>query len=460
MKIINYFSSAIFFWMVWIIIPLIMEIIPAFMNFLILFKKKFVRKRLQDIIYYPEITLIIPVYNSADTLKECIESIVNSDYPTEMIQVMLVNNQGKDNSFEIYQMCQKEYPYLRLNWLNSQQGKSKALNLALFNSAGQYIIHIDSDGILHPKALKNIVTKMENEPKTHCLTGVIMTNASMIEATKKPGMRLLRRAEYFEYTQAFLAGRNYQSESDSIYTMSGAFSAFRKSTIMRTQMYNTDTVGEDTHVTFQVRDKLKLRVKLCEDAIFFVDPIESLDKLYTQRQRWQRGEMEVAHIFLKKDIDSIKGFFSNFAVRLIMYDHTFAFPRMIWYFALICLVFLNYPLRLLVLSTVLIFALYSFSAFLFYLNVICFLSEFKDIRRYYSKMWYMVILMPMYNFLTFWFRFAGIINSIKGEQSWKTQTLTQEKQKFGEIVYKDFRYLIMLRKNIKRKVTLGQENEE
>lgn len=460
MRIIDYVSSEIFFWMVWIIIPLIMEIIPAFGNFLILIKKKLIKKKYQEIVYLPEITLIVPVYNSADTLRECIASVVNSDYPQNMINLMLVNNQGQDDSFEVFKLCQKEFPELKITWMNSKQGKSKALNLALFNSSGKYIIHIDSDGILHPKALKNVVTKMENEAHTHCVTGVIMTNSSMINDTKNKWLRLIRKAEYFEYTQAFLAGRNYQSESNSIYTMSGAFSAFRKSTILRTQLYNTDTVGEDTHVTFQVRNKLKLKVKLCENAIYFVDPIESIDKLYTQRQRWQRGELEVAHVFLKQDMNSIKRFISNFAIRLMMYDHTFAFPRMIWYFALICLVFLNYPLRLLLLSLVLIYILYSFSGFLFYLNVLGFLKEFKDIKRYYRRLLYMVIIMPAYNFITFWFRFAGIINAIKDEQSWKTKTLTQERMKTAEIIRNDFRYILNFRRKLKRKVTIGQDNEE
>ena len=142
----------------------------------------------------------------------------------------------------------------------------------------------------------------------------------MINETKNFWLRLLQKAEYFEYCQAFLAGRNYQSEVDKIFTMSGAFSAFRKSAILQTQMYNTDTVGEDTHVTFQVREKLNLKVKLCENAIYYVDPIESFNKLYTQRQRWQRGEIEVAHIFLK-DVKAVFQFASNFAVRLISDIH-------------------------------------------------------------------------------------------------------------------------------------------
>ena len=36
----------------------------------------------------------------------------------------------------------------------------------------------------------------------------------------------------------------------------------------------------------------KERVEVCEDALFFVDPIENVNKLYTQRQRWQREALK------------------------------------------------------------------------------------------------------------------------------------------------------------------------
>ena len=44
-----------------------------------------------------------------------------------------------------------------MQWMNAKQGKSRALNMALFNSEGKYIINIDSDGILEKSALKNLV---------------------------------------------------------------------------------------------------------------------------------------------------------------------------------------------------------------------------------------------------------------------------------------------------------------
>jgi len=454
MTILNYFSSSIVFWIAWIIIPVLMEIIPALGGFLILLKKVFSKKD-TPLSNYPEITVIIPVYNSAATLRGCLESIYLSNYPNEMIKIMLVNNQGSDNSFEVYGQCQSDFNNLTVQWLSAKQGKSKALNLALFNSDGKYIIHIDSDGKLHPDALKNMVTRFEQNPNIHCVTGSVLTDPILIENTKGFIKRLFCRLEFCEYCQAFLAGRNFQSELDSIYTLSGAFSAFRKSTILKTYLYNTDTVCEDTHVTFQVRNLLKQKVNICENALFFVDPIENFNKLYTQRQRWQRGEIEVAHMFMNKKLSAAKGFVSDFTIRLLMYDHTFAFPRMIWYFALICLVFMNYSMKLIVVSLSLIFFLYILSAFMFYFNILLYLTQFKDLKQYYRKKWYVVALLPFFNFIVFWIRFAGIINSIKGESSWKTKNLSEEWELFKKVISSDFFYISKTINYMKSRVNNG-----
>lgn len=442
-------SREMIFWMAWIIIPLVMEILPAFGGFFILLKKRLTRKRTLENSFLPQITVIIPVYNSAGTLRACLESVYQSDYPVRLMDVLLINNGSADNSYEVFNQCQAEFKDLPMSWLNASQGKAKALNLALFNSHGKYIIHIDSDGKLHKDAIRNMAERFEREPDTVCLTGSILTDMKEIEKTKGFLFKLVRRCEFFEYCQSFLVGRNIESEFNNIYTLSGAFSAFRKSVIMKSQMYNSTTVSEDTQVTFQMREKG--RVRLCENAFFFVDPIESYNKLYTQRQRWQRGEIEVSHMFLKEDLN-VAGFFKNFMVRVLLFDHTFAFPRLIWFFALIFLIFLNYPVSLVLGSAAIIYMLYFFSMLLFFLNVILYLTSVKDILKYYRAKWYTILVLPAFNFVVFWIRFAGIINSIKSQGSWKTTTLSEEWIKIKKAVNDDFHLPSRIVKSLRRKV--------
>jgi putative glycosyltransferase (exosortase G-associated) len=438
MVIIKRILNSFIFWGAWILIPVIMEIVPSFGSLFLLLRRRLRQnKPLESPKLYPEISIIVPVYNSADTLFNCIKSINDSTYPNEKINVFLVNNQGKDDSFSVFAQCQERFPTLRQQWMNAKQGKSRALNLALYNSEGKYIINIDSDGVLEPHALVNLITKFENRPKLNCMTGAILTTPEMIQEYHSPWSRLLRNLEFMEYAQAFLAGRSYASEINSVYTLSGAFSAFRKSAILKSRLYNTDTICEDTQLTFQMRQIYKERVEVCEDALFLVDPIESVDKLYTQRQRWQRGSLEVAKMFMN-DGFKLRSMFTNINVKTLLYDHTFAFPRMIWYLALICLLVMKYSGAVLVYSTLMIFALYIVIGYAYFFTARYFLKANKELRAYYTKHWYCIILMPAFNLMVFFIRLAGIINSVGTDSAWKTQTLSDEKRAFAEVVAGEF----------------------
>lgn len=456
MEIIDRLVNSFVFWAAWIVIPLIMEIIPSIGSFLVLLKHKLFAKKIPKPIIYPEISIIVPVYNSEDTLEACIRSINDSEYPNQKIRIFLVNNQGKDNSFDVYTKCQQKYPDLIMQWLNAKQGKSRALNLALYNSDGKYIIHIDSDGVLERSALTNLVDKFENDATVNCMTGAIMIQPELIQEYPRGKQRLFRKMEFMEYAQAFLAGRNYASDLDSIYTVSGAFSAFRKSAILKSRLYNTETLAEDTQITFQMRYLQGERIYMCENAIFFVDPIEDVDKLYTQRQRWQRGSLEVSKMFVGQKMRPGQ-MFSDVSVRTLMYDHTFAFPRIIWYLALICLMFVGYSGKTVILATLLLFGLYTVCGYLYYVSTVGFLSDFKGLQKYYAKQWWIVPLLPFFNFVVFFIRFAGIINSINTDSAWKTRTLSQEKNDFKAIVKSDFSGIYAKVKKIRSFVNYDEE---
>lgn len=437
MDIINRILNSFVFWAAWIIIPLIMEIAPAVGSIFILQKRKIFPAQDRKPILYPEITIIIPVYNSAQTLEACLRSIAESDYPDSCINIFLVNNQSTDDSFYVYTQCQKKFPTLLMRWMNAEQGKSKALNLALYNSSGKYIIHIDSDGALEPSAIRHMVERFESDTSINVMTGAICTNPALVEQYPRGLSRLFRKLEFMEYAQAFLAGRNYASESNSIYTLSGAFSGFRKMAILKSWLYSTDTICEDTQITFQMKYVLKEQVKISEKSIFFVEPIEGFDKLYTQRQRWQRGSLEVAKLFGANSLNPAK-MLKDVNVRTLMYDHTFAFPRLIWYVALICLSFMGFSGKTIGLSMAAIFVMYIVCGYFYFFAILGFLSEFKELKRYYRKQWWIIALLPFFNFLVFFIRVAGVINTIGTDSAWKTKTFSDERGIFRKQVKKDF----------------------
>ena len=82
------------FWITWTLIPIVVEIIPAIWSTGRLIIRQLHAPKLDKPQKWPMITVIVPVYNSADTLFACIRSLNNQTYPKDSLQVILANNQS------------------------------------------------------------------------------------------------------------------------------------------------------------------------------------------------------------------------------------------------------------------------------------------------------------------------------------------------------------------------------
>lgn len=433
---INQLIHQLGFWASWLLIPILFEIIPTLWHSFRTNYSKILNQPLSIPQKLPMISIILPVYNSEKTLFECIESIVNTTYPKDLIQMTIVNNNSQDNSFREFGRAQVAFPNALLQWIDADQGKAKALNSAIYNSIGQYIINLDTDGILQPDALRNLVLYFENNPDIDAAAGAVLTNKKMIQDTKKWQEQVLRVNEYFEYLQACMFGRSMESAKNQLFTMSGAFSAFKRETLVSTYMYNVDTVGEDTDMTFQIRERLGKKVGFCYNAIFYVEPIDGVSELYTQRQRWQRGQVDVSSDFLAEDMH-IGNFFKNFMVSRLMVDHTFLFPRLIWTIGLFVLVFYGYSAILILASFVLMYLLYVLFSILIYWQVNRMLTDFKQEKKYLKRKWWVVLTLPLYNMIVSIIRFIGIINMITNSATWRTNNFKNELKVIKQIILDD-----------------------
>jgi putative glycosyltransferase (exosortase G-associated) len=311
-------------------------------------------------------------------------------------------------------------------WYNTSSGKAKALNLGIRSSNGEYIFNIDSDGWLEKNAIRNLIVKFKSDSKISALTGVILIDSDYIVKTKNIFLKLLQKCESFEYLESFLVGRNFSSLFNSMYTLAGACSAFKRESVINTQLYNFETVGEDTHMTFQIRAFIGGKILLAENSFFYVEPMESIDKLYSQRQRWQKGQLEVAKLFFKQHTGGISDFFKKFSLRLLIFDHTLVFPRLIWIFGMMFLYFRGYPIRLLFFSNLFLYFMYVLiGLFNFYISYL-YLESQNIAKMFLKKNLLIIFLLPLYRFINYWFRIAGIINSAYANEKWDNISYKEE----------------------------------
>ena len=105
------------------------------------------------------VSIIVPVYNVKNYLKECISSILSQNY--EDIEIILVDDGSQDDSLEI---C-KRYSNMdsRIQVIHTDNcGVSSARNTGMENAQGEYIVFVDSDDMIHPDFLSECLSNKED----------------------------------------------------------------------------------------------------------------------------------------------------------------------------------------------------------------------------------------------------------------------------------------------------------
>jgi teichuronic acid biosynthesis glycosyltransferase TuaG len=107
----------------------------------------------------PLVSVITPVYNASRFIAETIQSVQAQTY--QNWEMILVDDQSKDNSREIIQEFVNKDPRIRLIVLEKNSGAAVARNTAINNARGKYIAFLDSDDLWLPTKLQKQVQFME-----------------------------------------------------------------------------------------------------------------------------------------------------------------------------------------------------------------------------------------------------------------------------------------------------------
>lgn len=107
-----------------------------------------------------EISVIIPVYNIQQHLRECLDSVLGQSYPH--LQVICVDDGSTDESPAILaQYAQKDNRVQVIRQQNA--GPGAARNTGLEAATGEYVIFLDSDDWFEPDFLEKMVDTAQRE---------------------------------------------------------------------------------------------------------------------------------------------------------------------------------------------------------------------------------------------------------------------------------------------------------
>lgn len=111
---------------------------------------------------YIIVTVIVPAYNYANFIGECLDSVLSQTFKSW--ECIVIDNGSTDNTQEIVKSYSNKDGRIKYHYTN-QKGVSLARNLAVSLSHGTYLLPLDADDKIDPTYLEKAVNIMNQNPE-------------------------------------------------------------------------------------------------------------------------------------------------------------------------------------------------------------------------------------------------------------------------------------------------------
>ncbi|UCE75338.1 MAG: glycosyltransferase, partial [Methanomassiliicoccales archaeon] len=232
----------------------------------------------------PFVSVVMTVLNMERTIRECIESLINLDYPKHKYEIIVVDGKSKDRTKEIVRsfIDETKDPKIRLFEKEGLVGVGR--NEAFSHAKGEFIAITDGDMVVPPDWLSNLVEGFEDDvagvggPNDNADKSLITTAISCIDV-QGPSNDVVP-----------LFGRNpYQKEKKSnsdVYTTVCRNTAYRKSVLDEIKGFDIRIIScDDPELNIKILKK-GYKLKYIPEALVLHHHRSSILGFYKQQRRY------------------------------------------------------------------------------------------------------------------------------------------------------------------------------
>ena len=199
-----------------------------------------------------KLSVVIVSYNVRRFVEQCLESVQTASEGLET-EVFVVDNDSSDDTVEV---LNDNYPWVRLIANQENLGFSKANNIAIRQSQGEYVLLLNPDTIVAEPTLREAVSFMDAHPEAGG-AGVRMHNA---DGTLAPESRRAIPTPWVSFCKMLgFSKRYYMShlswdEPGRIEVISGAFCLLRRKALDQVGLLDEDffMYGEDIDLSYRL----------------------------------------------------------------------------------------------------------------------------------------------------------------------------------------------------------------
>lgn len=249
--------------------------------------------------YEPTLSVVMAVRNEEAVIAQAVESCFTAEYPAHKREVIVVNDGSTDRTPQVLEGLARKFPGLRVYSL-PPSGKRHGMAKGVREARGELVVFVDSDTILHPKALRNITAGFD-DPGLGAVSGYCSALNS--------GKNLLTQMTDVRYFLSFELMKAAEAAFGCVTCCPGVLSAYRRAYLARildtwlnqSFLGAPATFGDDRSLTnFILRD---YRVDYNPSATCTTMVPETWLQYLHQQVRWKKSwarETLIASTFMYK----------------------------------------------------------------------------------------------------------------------------------------------------------------
>ncbi|MGQ3887984.1 glycosyltransferase [Legionella sp. CNM-1927-20] len=241
---------------------------------------------------WPTVTILIPAHNEENVIEYLLSALVDTDYPKEKIQVIVINDRSTDTTGDIVATYVDKCPNLftLINRTEGTAGKSAALKHIMDLVTGDITVVFDADNKPGRFFLKNILTPFI-DPEVGSVMGRAMPG--------NPEVNLLTRLLEMERSGGYQVNQQARENLIGVPQYGGTAGGIRTQALREVGGWDERFLAEDTEITFRLLESGWKTIYQNNAECFELVP-DAWPVRISQISRWAKGHNQVlAHHFLK-----------------------------------------------------------------------------------------------------------------------------------------------------------------
>lgn len=239
----------------------------------------------------PTCTVIVPAFNEGRLVYDTLMSISQSSYPKEKLQLLVVDDGSTDDTWEWIQRASQQLgEFVSMHRQPRNMGKRHALHWGFTRGSGEVFVTIDSDSVVDPDTLRNLVSPFVTDPRCGAGAG----NVKVLNSDKAIIPKMLS----VSFAYSFGVIRSAQSTMGSVLCTPGALSAYRRESVLacldawvnQTFLGVKSDIGEDRAMTNLIL-KQGRHVLFQSNAVVYTNIPENYGTRRRMFTRWERSNV-------------------------------------------------------------------------------------------------------------------------------------------------------------------------